>query len=176
LLLAGAFGAYSLGANNIANVMGVFVPISPFKDISILSFQFSSAQQLFFVGGLAISVGVITYSKKVMETVGNDLYTLSPIAALIVVFSSSLVLFLFASKSLELWLMARGLPSFPLVPVSNSQAVVGAVLGVGIAKGGRNINYKVLGKIGIGWITTPTSSGIISYTLLLLFSKIITIS
>ena len=30
LLLAGAFGAYSLGANNIANVMGVFVPISPF--------------------------------------------------------------------------------------------------------------------------------------------------
>ena len=35
LLLAGAFGAYSLGANNIANVMGVFVPISPFTDINL---------------------------------------------------------------------------------------------------------------------------------------------
>ena len=38
LLLAGAFGAYSLGANNIANVMGVFVPISPFTDVSISNF------------------------------------------------------------------------------------------------------------------------------------------
>ena len=34
LLLAGAFGAYSLGANNIANVMGVYVPISPFTEIN----------------------------------------------------------------------------------------------------------------------------------------------
>lgn len=176
LLIAGAFGAYSLGANNIANVMGVFVPISPFQDISFLSFQLSSAQQLFFIGGVAISVGIFTYSKKVMETVGNDLYTLSPIAALIVVLASSLVLFLFASQSLELWLTTRGLPSFPLVPVSSSQAVVGAVLGVGIARGGRNIKYKVLGKISIGWITTPTSSALISYTLLFLFSKIITLA
>ena len=36
LLLAGAFGAYSLGANNIANVMGVFVPDSPFTDFNLL--------------------------------------------------------------------------------------------------------------------------------------------
>lgn len=175
LLLVGAFGAYSLGANNIANVMGVFVPISPFQDISFLSFQFSSAQQLFLIGGLSISLGILTYSKKVMETVGNDLYTLSPIAAFIVVLSSSLVLFLFASMPLKLWLMARGLPSFPLVPVSSSQAVVGAVIGIGLARGGRNIKFKVLGKISIGWITTPTSSGIISYMLLFLFSKVIPI-
>ena len=33
LILAGAFGAYSLGANNIANVMGVFVPVAPFPDL-----------------------------------------------------------------------------------------------------------------------------------------------
>ena len=63
LLLAGVFGSYSLGANNIANVMGVFVPVSPFSDISIFGwFNLSSAQQLFFIGGVAISVGVFTYS------------------------------------------------------------------------------------------------------------------
>ena len=33
LILAGIFGSYSLGANNIANVVGVFVPVSPFDDI-----------------------------------------------------------------------------------------------------------------------------------------------
>lgn len=170
LLLAGAFGAYSLGANNIANVMGVFVPISPFEDITIFGVYFSSAQQLFLIGGLAISVGIITYSKRVMDTVGNGLYTLSPIAALIVVLASSLVLFLFASQSLKLWLTTRGLPSLPLVPVSSSQAVVGAVIGIGLAKGGRNIQFKVLGKISVGWITTPVSAGIISYALLFLFS------
>ena len=60
LLIAGAFGAYSLGANNIANVMGVFVPIAPFADIQLGSFlTFSSKEQLFLLGGIAIAVGVL---------------------------------------------------------------------------------------------------------------------
>jgi PiT family inorganic phosphate transporter len=46
LLLVGAFDSYRLGANNIANVMGVFVPVSPFSDISFYGwFKQSSAQQ-----------------------------------------------------------------------------------------------------------------------------------
>ena len=98
LLLAGAFGAYSLGANNIANVMGVFINVSPFTDISIFDFIFSSTQQLFLLGSLAIAVGVFTYSKKVMFTVGNDLLKISPLSAFVVVFSHSIVLFLFASE------------------------------------------------------------------------------
>jgi len=166
LIVVGAFGAYSLGANNIANVMGVFVSISPFETTEILSFSFSSAQKLFLLGGLAIAAGIITYSHKVMETVGSNLYKLSPVAALVVVLASSAVLFLFASESLEFWLASRGLPTFPLVPVSSSQAVVGAVIGIGLAKGGRNINFGVLGRISIGWVTTPITSGLIAYILL----------
>jgi PiT family inorganic phosphate transporter len=173
LMVAGAFGAYSLGANNIANVMGVFVPISPFDAADFFSITLSSAQQLFFLGALAISVGIITYSKRVMETVGNDLFKLSPIAALIVVLASATVLFLFASEGLESWLIARGLPSLPLVPVSSSQAVVGAVLGIGIAKGGRNIRFAVLGKISIGWVTTPLASAAAAYILLWIVHNII---
>ena len=62
LILVGAFGAYSLGANNIANVMGVFVPANPFNDISLGSlFTLSGTQQLFLLGAIAISVGVFTY-------------------------------------------------------------------------------------------------------------------
>mgnify|MGYP001816311630 FL=1 len=38
LIVMGAFGSYSLGANNIANVMGVFVPVAPFGDISAVSY------------------------------------------------------------------------------------------------------------------------------------------
>jgi PiT family inorganic phosphate transporter len=164
LLLVGAFGAYSLGANNIANVMGVFVPANPFTDLSFSTlFTLSGAQQLFLLGAIAIAVGVFTYSYKVMITVGNDLFKLTPVAALVVVLSESIVLFLFASKGLETWLASHGLPTIPLVPVSSSQAVIGAIVGIVLAKGGRGINMKVLGKVSSGWITTPVIAAIISF-------------
>ena len=164
LLLVGAFGAYSLGANNIANVMGVFVPANPFTDLSFSTlFTLSGTQQLFLLGAIAIGVGVFTYSYRVMITVGNDLFKLTPVAALVVVLSESIVLFLFASKGLETWLASHGLPTIPLVPVSSSQAVIGAIVGIVLAKGGRGINMKVLGKVSSGWITTPVIAAIISF-------------
>ncbi len=101
LLLAGIFGSYSLGANNIANVMGVFIPVSPFSDISVFGlFNLSAAQQLFCFGGVAIAVGVLTYSKRVMATVGSGIMDLSPVAALVAVWSHSIVLFFFFSQGL----------------------------------------------------------------------------
>jgi len=164
LVIAGAFGAYSLGANNIANVMGVFVEVSPFTDIAITSnITFTGIQQLFLLGGIAIAVGVFTYSKRVMMTVGNSIFKLSPISAFIVVLSSSLVLFVFSSEGLYNFLTSINLPAFPLVPVSQSQAVVGAIMGVGIAKGGRNIDLKKLQGIASGWVLTPIISLIISF-------------
>ncbi len=164
LIIVGAFGAYSLGANNIANVMGVFTSSFLLNEINIANIiLLNSTQQLFLLGGIAISVGVITYSKRVMMTVGKNIFKISPISAFIVVLSSSTVLFIFASVALKTWLESHGLPSFPLVPVSSSQAVVGAVTGIGIAKGGRNINFKILRRIGAGWIITPFTSAVISY-------------
>ncbi len=164
LVLVGAFGAYSLGANNIANVMGVFVPSSPFTNLSFGSFfSINGTQQLFLLGAIAISIGVFTYSYKVMMTVGNDLFKLTPIAALVVVLAESIVLFLFASKGLERWLLSYGLPTIPLVPVSSSQAVIGGIIGIVLAKKGRGINYKVLGKISSGWVTTPIIAALISF-------------
>jgi len=164
LVIIGAFGAYSLGANNIANVMGVFVPVSPFADISFLGlFNLTSTQQLFFIGGIAIGIGVLTYSKKVMETVGEGIMKLSPIAALVVVSAHSLVLFLFASQGLEAFLKHHGLPTIPLVPVSSSQAIVGAVIGIGLLKRGSGIRWRVLGGIGSSWVVTPIIAALVSF-------------
>lgn len=164
LVLAGAFGAYSLGANNIANVMGVFVSASPFTDFSIFGLTtFSSVQQLFLLGALAIAVGVFTYSKRVMLTVGSGLLPLSPVSAWVVVVAHSIVLFLFASEGLERILASQGLPTIPLVPVSSSQAIVGAVIGIGLLKGGRGIRWRVLGGIGAGWVLTPIIAGIVCF-------------
>ena len=173
LLIAGAFGAYSLGANNIANVMGVFVPIAPFADIQLGSFlTFSSKEQLFLLGGIAIAVGVFTYSKKVMFTVGNDLLKLSPVAAFIVVIAHSIVLFLFASQGISHFLNSIHLPAIPLVPVSSSQAIVGAVIGIGILKGGKEVQWNIAGKITIGWFLLPVIAALISFVVLFVLQNI----
>ncbi len=163
LILAGAFGAYSLGANNIANVVGVFIPSSPLPEIRFHGFVFTSTQQLLLLGGLSIAMGVFTYSKGVMMTIGSNLGRLSPTAAFVAVTSHSIVLFLFASRSLEAWLQQHDLPSFPLVPVSSSQAIVGAIVGISLLQGASSIQWAVLGRIVLGWITTPVIAATICF-------------
>ncbi len=164
LILIGIFGSYSLGANNIANVVGVFVPVNPFPDVNFFGFTITSTQLLFFMGGLAIAVGVFTYSHKVISTIGGGIFKLSPETSLIVVLAESLVLFLFASKGLEKFLIAHNIPPIPLVPVSSTQAVVGAITGIGLVKSkGRNIQYKTLGKIMAGWVVAPVFACFITF-------------
>ncbi len=173
LLLAGIFGSYSLGANNIANVMGVFIPISPLSDLSFFGlFSLSAAQQLFCLGGVAIAVGVLTYSKRVMTIVGSGIMDLSPVAALVAVWSHSIVLFLFSSQTLETFLRSYGLPTIPLVPVSSSQAIVGAIFGMGLLRGGRSINWHIVGGISSGWIITPVIAALISFVSLFFMQNV----
>lgn len=167
LIVVGGFGAYSLGANNIANVMGMFVFANPFDGYTLTSFlSISGTQQLFLLGSIAIGVGVFTYSYKVMTTVGNDIFELTPILALIVVLAKSLVLFIFASKSLQAFFVSFGLPPIPLVPVSSSQAIIGAILGVAMVKNKSNINFRVVGRIATGWVITPIIAALMCYVAL----------
>ncbi len=176
LLIVGAFGSYTLGANNIGNVMGVFVPSSPFANIKIAGiFDISAVEQLFLLGAIAIAIGVYTYSKRVMMTVGGSLMTLSPTGALVVVMASSMVLFTFSSQELSSFVAGLGLPPIPLIPVSSSQAVVGAVIGIACLqgiKGVRQVKWGVLGGIASGWVTTPVIAALISFILLFIIQNV----
>ena len=175
LIVVGAFGAYSLGANNIANVMGVFIPAFNLQEINLGIITLSSSQQLFLLGGIAIAAGIITYSNRVMEVVGSNIMELSSEAALVVVLSQALVLFIFSSSGLSALLGRMGLPPIPLVPVSSTQIIVGSVIGIGLYKGARNINFRVLGEIGIGWIITPIFSGLLTFFSLFFVKNIFSI-
>jgi PiT family inorganic phosphate transporter len=167
LLIVGALASYALGANNIANVMGLFVAAAPFNDIALGQvLTFTGTQQLFLIGGIAIAVGIFTYGQKVMVTVGGDLYRITPLSGLVVVLAQSIVLFLFSSVALESFLRELHLPTFPLVPLSSTQAVIGGVVGVGLAKRGRGINVRVLGKIAAGWVIAPVAAFVMTYVLL----------
>ena len=129
LIIAGSYGAYALGANNVANVTAVFVGAG-LLDI------FSAA----LIGGLSIALGILTYSRPVMKTVGKKLVKLDPFSALIVVLSLTITVHIFTIIG---------------VPVSTSQAVIGGVLGIGLLKGVNTVSRKTLGTILMGWFITP---------------------
>ena len=172
LIVVGGFGAYSLGANNIANVMGVFVTVAPFHPLETPFGMLTGTEQLFILGGMAMASGVLTYSYKVMKTVGKSIIPLTPISALVVVLSSSTVLFLFSSQELELFLASHGLPTIPLVPVSSAQAVIGALVGIGLLQGGRGMDIRQLGKIASGWLTAPLMACLICFISLYFFQNV----
>lgn len=143
LVIGGSYGAYALGANNVANVTG------PFVGPDMLSPTAACA-----IGSAAIALGVLTYSRRVMLTVGKDLVRLDAFTAFIAIFAEAVTVHIYANIG---------------VPVSTSQAVVGAVLGLGIVKGMQTINKATLAKIIFGWIGTPSISAGMAFVLLLLF-------
>ena len=129
LIAAGCYGAYALGANNVANVTGVYVQAGQLTEL-----------QAALLGGASIALGALTYSKNVMITVGKNLVKLDPFSAFIAVLSMSLVVHFYA------WVG---------VPVSTSQAIVGAVVGFGLIKGAQTINARTMLRILFGWVGTP---------------------
>lgn len=163
LIIVGAFGAYSLGANNIANVMGVFAGSAPDVVIDLGIFRLDGLQVLFLLGGFAIATGIFTYSKGLMMQVGNGIMALSAEAAIVTVFSHAVVLFIFSSTSFSELLKSIGLPPIPLVPVSSSQVIVGSIMGIGIVKGVNEIKFRTIRGIVSGWVLTPVAAGLLSF-------------
>lgn len=139
LIPTGLYGAYALGANNVANATAVFVGAGKLT-------AFSAA----LVGGLSIALGILTFSKPVMQTVGKRLVNLDAFSALVVVLAEAITVHIY---------------TFIGVPVSASQAVIGAVLGVGIVKGIKTVSKRTLTHIFTGWFLTPVVSSLIAITL-----------
>lgn len=139
-VVVGSYGAYALGANNIANVVGVFASFAPFKSWDV--------RWLATLGALSICLGVVTYGKRVMYTVGENLVQLEPFTAFISVLSQALTVHVFAMVG---------------VPVSIAQAIVGSVLGIGLVKGVQAVNTGALMNIFAAWLATPIMAGLLSY-------------
>lgn len=133
-IIFGCYGAYALGANNVANITGVFS-----DELGIVYAT--------LIGGIAIAFGVLTFSKRIMLSVGNDVATLDYFTATIVVFSESVTVWIFALIG---------------IPVSISQAVVGAIIGSSLAAGNAEINKKQVLKMVIAWVNTPISAGLVT--------------
>ena len=136
-ILSACYVAYSMGANNAGNAVG-----------SIANLGIIHPSILLAIGGVSIAVGAATYGKKVADTVGKGITPLDISGAFISQVSSAFGIHLFSMMG---------------IPVSTSSAIVGAVVGVGLVKGGKAISKKTVLTILSGWILTPCSAAAASY-------------
>jgi len=136
LIVTGCYGAYALGANNVANVTAVFYGAG-----------FLSVDTAAQIGGVSIALGIVTFSKGVMKTVGRGIVKLDAYSALIVVLSNAITVHIYAVIG---------------VPVSTSQAVVGAVLGIGLLKRAEALKKRAILGVLSGWIATPFIAALVS--------------
>ncbi len=137
-ILSACYLAYSLGANNVGNAVGPLLNMFPGR-----------GQELSILGGIALAVGALTFGRRVTETVGKNITPLDITGA----FSAQLI----GGFGIHLFAMLG-------IPVSTSQAVVGAIIGVGLARGIKVISTRQIVQIVIGWIAAPTGAVIFSYT------------
>ncbi len=145
-LIAGGFASYSIGMNSSANVTALY-----YGEVidGVQTNLLSSGRLAATIGGIAIAIGVLTYSKKVMMTVGSSIAPLTQIEGFLVIIAMALTIVIMGNT--------MG------IPVSTSQAVVGAVVGAGITKGWRCVNYGVFKNIAIAWVSSPVGAGLLTY-------------
>ena len=139
VLFSGIFLAYSLGANNIGNAMGLVVGkgiMTPF--IAGLT------------GGIALAIGSSTLGRRVIKTIGSGIVEMDPVTAFSSQFSAATIVYILALLG---------------IPTSTTFAIVGGVTGAGLVKGIAAINKKTMKHILFSWVVIPTL-GIISSSLL----------
>jgi len=149
IIISGCYVAYSWGANDVANAVGVI------SGAGILSVKASIA-----LGGLAIVLGIMTWGYRVIETIGSEIANLLPIMA----FSAQLA----SAINVHIYTVFG-------IPVSTSHSIVGAIFGVGLVRGVRVLNIRIMREIVICWLATPFISAIISFIILkgiMIFIKI----
>ncbi|MCK4995338.1 MAG: inorganic phosphate transporter [Thermoplasmatales archaeon] len=137
--------AFAHGANDVANAIGPVAAIIPLAEGKDLASTIGVPYALLALGGVGIMVGCMTWGRRVMKTVGSRITSLTNTRGFSVDFGAATTV-LIASK--------LGLP------VSTSHTVVGAVIGVGLARGLEAVDLSVIKKIVVSWLLTlPIAAG-----------------
>jgi PiT family inorganic phosphate transporter len=144
-IVTSCYVAFSHGANDVANAIGPVAGIIPLATNGEMNPSVSIPTWLLALGGFGIAVGCMTWGRRVMRTVGERITNLTNTRGFSVDFGAATTV-LIASK--------LGMP------ISTSHTVVGAVIGVGLARGLEAVDLSIIRKIVISWILTlPIAAG-----------------
>lgn len=145
-IMSAAYVAFAHGANDVANAIGPVAAALEIIKEGGLALNSRVPAWLLAMGGVGIVVGLATWGWRVMETIGRKITELTPTRGFSAEFGAAITI-LVASK-------------FGL-PISTTHCIVGAVLGVGLARGLSALNLRTLRDIVLSWVITIPSSAIV---------------
>lgn len=140
--------AFAHGSNDVANAIGPLAAV-----VSIVEHGGQVAQKsalpiwILLLGGTGIIIGLLTYGHKVIATVGTGITQLTPSRGFAATLAAATTVVLASGTGL---------------PISTTHTLVGAVLGVGLARGIAALNLNVVKTIFLSWIITLPAGAILS--------------
>ena len=151
--------AFAHGSNDVANAVGPMAAVISTAQTGMIASKSALPAWVLLLGGVGIVIGLATFGYKVIATVGKKITELTP------------------SRGFAAEIAAAGtvvLASFTGIPISTTHTLVGAILGVGFARGIGAIDMRVVGNIFMSWVVTLPAGGLLAivffYTLKGMFS------
>jgi len=139
--------AFAHGSNDVANAIGPLAAINSIIQTGELSQKSALPMWVLLVGGVGIVLGLAMYGRKVIETVGSKITELTPSRGFCCTISAASTVVLASGMGL---------------PISTTHTMVGAVLGVGMARGISSLNMDVVRGIFMSWVITLPIGGVLA--------------
>lgn len=156
-IITACYVALAHGANDVANAVGPLAAVVHIVGSGTVDMSVAMPTWILLLGGVGIVMGLATFGYRVMATIGTKIIEMSPTRGFAAEFGAATTVLIYSLQGL---------------PISTTHTLVGAVVGVGLARGMGALDKRVLGSIAASWfITVPVSAilSIIFYTLLKLF-------
>ncbi len=139
--------AFAHGSNDVANAVGPVSAVISVATTGLVEGKSAISPWVLLLGGGGIVLGLATYGRKVMQTVGTQITALTPSRGFAAEMSAASTIVLASSTGL---------------PISTTHTLVGAVLGVGMARGISAINLTVIRNIFLSWLITVPAGAVLS--------------
>ncbi len=150
--------AFAHGSNDVANAIGPLAAVVGVVETGgIFARESSVPEWILLLGGAGIVIGLSTWGYRVIATIGRKITHLTP--------SRGFAAELAAATTV---VIASGTG----IPVSTTHTLVGAVLGVGLAKGVSALNLGMVGRIVLSWLITLPVGAVLSILFFFLFRAV----
>ncbi len=150
--------AFAHGSNDVANAIGPLAAVVSIAKNGVIGAKSSLDAWVLMLGGAGIVVGLATFGRHVIATVGKKITQLTP--------SRGFAAELAAATTI---VIASGTG----IPISTTHTLVGAVLGVGMARGIEAIDLRVVARILVSWVITIPAGAILAILFFFLFKMIL---
>ena len=150
--------AFAHGSNDVANAIGPLAAVISVAQTGVITSKAGLPFWVLMLGGGGIVIGLATYGRHVIATVGKKITQLTP--------SRGFAAELAAATTI---VIASGTG----MPISTTHTLVGAVLGVGIARGIEAIDLRVVARILVSWIVTIPAGAFLAIVFFFIFKTIL---